>query len=86
MPWERDPDLVECCLTTSYDCTPRVLPWGEDGDVEVEQQIQRITTSAGIRKWIDAHRPYRDTLGGHVEQATELIGTGQQRQHALAAN
>ena len=77
--------ILECCLTSSSDCTPRVLPREEDGDVEVEQQIQRITTSAGIRKWFDAHKPYRDTPGRYGEQATELIGTGQQQQYALAA-
>jgi len=53
--------------------------------VGVEQRIQRITIFAGIRKWTDAHKPYKGTSGGHGERATELIGTGQQRQHALAA-
>ena len=77
--------ILECCLTTSSDCTPRVLPREGDGEVEVEQQIQRITTFAGIRKWIDAHKPRRCMLGGRWEHATELIGTGQQRQHDLAA-
>ena len=60
--------ILECCLTSSSDCTPRVLPREEDGDVEVEQQIQRITTSTGT---------------GSGSTPTNLTGTRQARMGAL---
>lgn len=57
----------------------------EEGCEEVEEQAETNTTTAAVKKWVDTHKPYKDTAEGQEDQAKELISIAQQRQHVLAA-